>query len=68
VDVSASSVREGTQTIAHELERLVRRAPEQWHVFVPNWLAEREPTHAVVGAWRRGEDWQQLAAAEDPRQ
>ena len=64
VDVAELSVREGTQLIAHELERLIARAPEQWHVFVRNWLAEREPTHPVVRAWRRGEDWEALAAAE----
>ena len=64
VDVSRSGVYEGTQTIAYELERLIRRVPEQWHVFVRNWLAEREPTHRVVRAWRRGDDWQALARAE----
>ncbi len=26
-----------TQAIATELEKLIRRAPEQWHVFQPNW-------------------------------
>lgn len=26
-----------TQSLAHELEFLIRRAPEQWHLFQPNW-------------------------------
>ncbi len=29
-----------TQLLAHELEALIRLAPEQWHVFQPNWLAD----------------------------
>jgi len=50
-----------TQQVAHEIEALIRIAPEQWHVFVPNWLSEREPNHPVVAAWKAGEDWQALA-------
>jgi len=23
-----------------ELEQLIRRAPEQWHVFTPNWPSD----------------------------
>ncbi|MTA40097.1 MAG: hypothetical protein F2560_03555 [Actinobacteria bacterium] len=30
----------GTQAIAHELEELIRRAPEQWHMFQPNWPSD----------------------------
>jgi phosphatidylinositol dimannoside acyltransferase len=30
-----------TQSIAAELESLIRRAPEQWHLFVPNWPSEQ---------------------------
>jgi lauroyl/myristoyl acyltransferase len=30
-----------TQEIAHRFEGLIRRAPEQWHVFQPLWLADR---------------------------
>ena len=30
-----------TQQIATRLEGLIRRAPEQWHVFQPLWLADR---------------------------
>lgn len=28
-----------TAALARELERLIQRAPEQWHVFQPNWPA-----------------------------
>lgn len=29
-----------TQLLAHELEFLIRRAPEQWHMFQPNWPSD----------------------------
>lgn len=29
-----------TQYLAHELEHLIRRAPEQWHLFQPNWPSD----------------------------
>ena len=29
-----------TQSLAHELEFLIRRAPEQWHMFQPNWPSD----------------------------
>lgn len=61
VEVGHLDVYDGTQAVAHELEALVRFAPEQWHVFVPNWLADREPAHPVVAAWRDGQDWRELA-------
>jgi phosphatidylinositol dimannoside acyltransferase len=63
-EIAELSVYDGTQVLATELERLIRRAPEQWHVFVRNWLADREPDHPVVEAWRDGEDWRALAVAE----
>jgi len=31
-----------TQEIAHHFEAYVRRAPEQWHLFQPNWPSDRE--------------------------
>jgi KDO2-lipid IV(A) lauroyltransferase len=31
-----------TQTLAGELEGLVRRAPEQWHLLQPNWPSDRK--------------------------
>jgi KDO2-lipid IV(A) lauroyltransferase len=31
-----------TQEIATRLEGLIRRAPEQWHVFQPLWLSDRD--------------------------
>ncbi len=30
-----------TQLIANELEALILRAPEQWHVLLPNWPSDR---------------------------
>jgi KDO2-lipid IV(A) lauroyltransferase len=30
-----------TQELAHELEVLIRRAPEQWHLLQPNWPSDR---------------------------
>jgi lauroyl/myristoyl acyltransferase len=30
-----------TQILAHELEDLIRAAPEQWHLFQPNWPSDR---------------------------
>jgi KDO2-lipid IV(A) lauroyltransferase len=31
-----------TQAIASELEDLIRAAPDQWHLFQPNWPSDRE--------------------------
>jgi len=31
-----------TQVLAHELEALIRRAPEQWHLMQPNWPSDYE--------------------------
>jgi len=31
-----------TQLVAHELEALIRMAPEQWHLMQPNWPSDRE--------------------------
>lgn len=33
-------VARGTQALAGELETLIRRAPEQWHLFQPNWPSD----------------------------
>ncbi|MDP8975754.1 MAG: phosphatidylinositol mannoside acyltransferase [Actinomycetota bacterium] len=30
-----------TSELAHELEVLIRRAPDQWHMFQPNWPSDR---------------------------
>ena len=32
-----------TQDLAHALEDLIRRAPEQWHLLQPNWPSDRLP-------------------------
>jgi lauroyl/myristoyl acyltransferase len=36
-----SDVSRLTQQIATRFEGLIRRAPEQWHVFQPLWLSDR---------------------------
>jgi len=69
IDVSTLDVYDGTQAIAHQLEELIALEPTQWHVFVPNWLEDREPEHPIVDLWRRGGDWRTAARAEwDARQ
>ena len=30
-----------TQQVAHDLEGLIRRAPDQWYLFQPNWPSDR---------------------------
>jgi KDO2-lipid IV(A) lauroyltransferase len=44
-----SSLREDvtrvTQALARELEYLIRRAPEQWHLFQPNWPSDPGYAH-----------------------
>jgi len=32
-----------TQLIADDLEHLIRRAPQQWHLFQPNWPSDTAP-------------------------
>jgi lauroyl/myristoyl acyltransferase len=29
-----------TQDLAYELEKLIHRAPEQWHLLQPNWPSD----------------------------
>lgn len=38
-----------TQDLARELEGLIRRAPEQWHLFQPNWPSDT-PGNGADGA------------------
>jgi len=38
----SEAVQELTQRVATAYEAYVRKAPEQWHVFQPFWLADRE--------------------------
>ncbi|OFW66902.1 MAG: hypothetical protein A2Z12_01010 [Actinobacteria bacterium RBG_16_68_21] len=38
----AERVRVGTQRLADLVEVIVRKAPEQWHLVVPNWPSDRE--------------------------
>ena len=35
------TVADVTQRMATELEGLIRRAPDQWHLFQPNWPSDR---------------------------
>ncbi len=37
----AERVAAGTQRFAHALEAIIREAPEQWHLFQPNWPSDR---------------------------
>ncbi len=37
---SVTTWRRVTQLIAHELELLIRKAPEQWHLLQPNWPSD----------------------------
>jgi phosphatidylinositol dimannoside acyltransferase len=54
-----------TQRLAAELEAVVRTAPEQWHLMVPNWPSDRtsrrsrRPTRTRTGSqpWAWGAGW-----------
>jgi hypothetical protein len=35
-------VRLGTQSLAHVIEGVIRVAPHQWHLILPNWPSDRE--------------------------
>lgn len=37
-------IQAATQALADELERLIRQAPEQWHLFQPNWPSDHDRT------------------------
>ena len=37
-------VRAGTQRLAEFIETIVRKAPDQWHLVVPNWPSDRRQT------------------------
>lgn len=39
-----------TQDLAHALEALIRRAPEQWHLFQPNWPSDPGSPHPPTEA------------------
>ena len=36
----------GTQALATVVERIIRKAPEQWHLVLPNWPSDREEGEA----------------------
>lgn len=39
---SQERVAEMTQSLAHAFEVVIRRAPDQWHLFQPNWPSDRQ--------------------------
>ncbi len=42
-----------TQRLAHELELLITRAPQQWHLFQPNWPSDPRLSQGIgLGAGR----------------
>ena len=38
----SEKVKKMTQTLAAELEILILKAPDQWHLLVPNWPSDAE--------------------------
>ena len=38
----SDQVKKMTQSMAEEFENLIRAAPDQWHLVVPNWPSDRE--------------------------
>lgn len=40
----ATRIKETTQRLARELEKLILAAPEQWHLLQPNWPSDHETT------------------------
>jgi KDO2-lipid IV(A) lauroyltransferase len=54
-----NDVAAGTALLAGELETLIRRAPEQWHLFQPNWPSD----HRTLAAPRRSPSGVGLGAA-----
>jgi len=45
-----SDVQRITQDLAHALEGLIRRAPEQWHLMQPNWPSDHDAMAARSGS------------------
>ncbi len=41
-DDDDARILEGTQRLATVLEEVIRVAPEQWHLILPNWPSDRE--------------------------
>jgi KDO2-lipid IV(A) lauroyltransferase len=42
-------VRLGTQALAGVVEKIIRKAPEQWHLILPNWPSDREAADREEG-------------------
>ncbi len=47
-DSLRSDVARITQDLAAQLEHLIRRSPEQWHLFQPNWPSDPGYPHGVI--------------------
>lgn len=41
-ETAEERIRLGTQALAVVIEDVIRQAPEQWHLIVPNWPSDRE--------------------------
>jgi phosphatidylinositol dimannoside acyltransferase len=46
-----------TQAIARDLEGFIHRAPEQWHLFQPNWPSDRRAINGSSAASGRVVEW-----------
>lgn len=46
VDDKGARIAEAAQEFAHVMEDVIRKAPEQWHLFQPNWPSDREEESA----------------------
>ena len=51
---AASDIESVAEVIARGIERLVRVAPEQWHLFNPNWPSDEPPGLPPRGRIERG--------------
>jgi KDO2-lipid IV(A) lauroyltransferase len=44
VDDQAKRIEAGVALLAGVIEDIIRKAPEQWHLILPNWPSDREPS------------------------
>lgn len=44
VDDQAKRVEAGVALLASVIEDVIRKAPEQWHLILPNWPSDRQPS------------------------
>lgn len=43
-ETRSEKVESAMQQVAVAFEEMIRRSPEQWHLFQPNWPSDREPS------------------------